>query len=123
VPAPPTGDVTVTGRLHLPESRPDRPLTIDGQVQVRRIDPTGLTLPYPVVGAYVLRDEPTDAGLTPIASDHQNAVMNAGYVVQWWVFALLTLIGFGWAARRQARGPDEFDFEAALSEAPVSPAV
>jgi cytochrome oxidase assembly protein ShyY1 len=123
VPAPPVGQVTVVGRLHLPESRPDRPLTLGGQVQVRRIAPDRLSLPYPLVDAYVLRDEPAEAGLTPIASDHENAAMNAGYVVQWWVFALLTLAGFGWAARRQARGPDEFDFHAALSDAPVSPAV
>jgi cytochrome oxidase assembly protein ShyY1 len=123
LPAPPAGQVRVVGRLHLPESRPDPPLTIDGQVQVRRIAPARLSLPYPLVDAYVLRDEPAEAGLAPIASDHENAAMNAGYVVQWWVFALLTLAGFGWAARRQARGPDEFDFHAALSDAPVSPAV
>jgi cytochrome oxidase assembly protein ShyY1 len=123
VPAAPSGEVTVTGRLHLPESRSDRPLTIDGQVEVRRIDPARLALPYPVVGGYVLADEPTQTGLTPIASDHENAAMNAGYVVQWWVFALLTLVGFCWAARRHARGPDEFDLHAALTDAPVSPAV
>ncbi len=123
VPAPPAGEVTVTGRLRLPESRPDRPLTIDGRVEVRRIDPADLPLPYPVVGGYVLGDEPAQAGLTPIPSDHENSAMNAGYVVQWWAFAALTLAGFVWAARRQAKGPDEFDFHAALSEAPVSPAV
>jgi cytochrome oxidase assembly protein ShyY1 len=123
VPAAPSGEVTVTGRLHLPESRSDHPLTIDGTVQVRRIDPGRLTLPYRTVGGYVLADEPAQAGLTPIASDHENAAMNAGYVVQWWMFALLTLAGFGWAARRQARGPDEFDLQAALADAPVSPAV
>jgi cytochrome oxidase assembly protein ShyY1 len=123
VPAPPDGEVTVTGRLRLPESRPDRPLTIDGQVEVRRIDPADLPLPYPVVGGYVLGDEPSQAGLTPIPTDHENSAMNAGYVVQWCAFALLTLAGFGWAARNHARGPDKFDLDAALSEAPVSPAV
>ena len=46
--------------------------------------------------------------------------MNAGYVVQWWAFALLTLAGFGWAARRQALGPDRFE---PAADAPVSPAV
>ena len=125
VPAPPSGEVTVSGRLHLAESRPDRPLTIDGQLEVRRIAPARLagTVPYRLVEAYVLRDEPAEAGLTAIPSDHENAAMNAGYVVQWWAFAALTLAGFGWAARRQALGPDRFDPDADLTEAPVSPAV
>jgi len=75
------------------------------------------------VGGYVLGDEPTQAGLTPIPTDHENSAMNAGYVVQWCAFALLTLAGFVWAARNHAREPDKFDLDAALSEAPVSPAV
>ena len=126
VPAPATGPLTVTGRVHLPESRPDAPRTIDGQVEVRRIDPASLSgvVPYPLAGGYILVDSPRDAGLTPTPSDHANDVMNAGYVVQWWAFAALTLAGFGWAARREARGPDEFDLaelHADHPDAPVSP--
>jgi cytochrome oxidase assembly protein ShyY1 len=128
VPTPPTGQVTVTGRVHLPESRPDPPLVIDGRLQVRRIDPARLAgrLPYPLAGGYVLLDGPTAAALESIPSDHENAAMNAGYVVQWWAFALLTLAGFGWAARREARGPDEFDLaelHANHPDAPVSPGI
>lgn len=128
VPAPPAGRVTVTGRVHLPESRPDPPLTIGGQVQVRRIDPARLAdrVPYPLAGGYVLLDEPREAALAPIPSDHENAAMNGGYVVQWWAFALLTLAGFGWAARREARGPDDFDLaelHANHPDAPVSPGI
>ena len=48
-------------------------------------------------------------------------------MVQWWAFALLTLFGFGYAARRTARGPvDRVDWRAGLDEPsdhPVSPAV
>jgi cytochrome oxidase assembly protein ShyY1 len=128
VPASPDGQVTVTGRVHLPESRPDPPLVIEGQLQVRRIDPARLAghLPYPLAGGYVLLDEPREATLAPIPSDHENAAMNGGYVVQWWAFALLTLAGFGWAARREARGPDEFDLaelHANHPDAPVSPGI
>jgi cytochrome oxidase assembly protein ShyY1 len=124
VPPAPDGQVTVTGRVHLTESRSDPALTIDGRVQVRRIDPHRLA--GPLLDGYLLLDEPKQDGLTPIPSDHQNAAMNAGYVVQWWVFALITLGGFGWAARRQAHGPDRFDFAELYAnppEAPVSPAV
>jgi cytochrome oxidase assembly protein ShyY1 len=128
VPAAPTGEVTVVGRVHLRESRSDQPLRIDGSVQVRRIDPGRLTdvVPYRLIGAYLLLDHPRDAGLAPIPSDHENAAMNAGYVVQWWVFAVVTLAGFAWAARRQARGPDELDpaeLYATPPEAPISPTV
>jgi hypothetical protein len=38
---------------------------------------------------------PADAAFALIPPD-QNAGMNAGYVVQWWLFAVLTLVGFGY---------------------------
>ena len=46
--------------------------------------------------------------------------------MQWWAFALLTLIGFGWAARREAHGADRFDLAELYTDhpdAPVSPAI
>jgi cytochrome oxidase assembly protein ShyY1 len=128
VPPPPSGQQTIVGRVHLPESRPDQPLTRGGQVQVRRIAPLRLAgqLPYPVAGGYVLLDEPRDLAFETIPSDHENAALNAGYVVQWWAFALLTLAGFGWAARREAHGADRFDLAELYTDhpdAPVSPAI
>jgi cytochrome oxidase assembly protein ShyY1 len=131
VPVAPAGLVSVTGRLHMPESRADGPVKVAGSTQVRRISPVKLagTFPYRLYDGYVLLDSTapgSDKAFGAIPVDHQNALMNAGYVVQWWAFALLTLGGFVWAARREARGPDEFDL-AALSEepaeAPVSPAI
>src|SRR5437764_293731 len=83
-------------------------------------------LPYPVAGGYVLLDEPRDLTFGTIPADHENAALNAGYVVQWWAFALLTLIGFGWAARREAHGADRFDLAELYTDhpdAPVSPAI
>lgn len=129
-PPVPDGVVHVTGRVHLPESRADDPTTVGATTQVRRIAPDrlGSVLPYRLVGVYVLLDAGGPGGdpaFVSIPADYQNALMNAGYVVQWWAFALITLGGFGWAARREARGPDEFDL-ASLDEstdAPVSPAV
>jgi cytochrome oxidase assembly protein ShyY1 len=123
--------VTVIGRVHLPESRSDAPQQINGYTEVRRISPTRLTgaVPYPISGGYVLLDaqQPAaDKAFTAIPADHQNAIMNAGYVVQWWAFALITILGFVWAVRREARGSDEFDLarlEDDLAEAPVSPAL
>jgi len=121
VPAAPDGRVTVTGRVHLPESRPDRPRTVDGRTEVRRISPAVLApvLPYRLLGGYLVVDaqQPAaDPAFGTIASDHQNDWLNAGYTVQWWAFALLTLGAFGWAARREARGDRPPDWRAGLAE-------
>jgi cytochrome oxidase assembly protein ShyY1 len=104
VPATPGGAVTVVGPIRRPESGADRP----AQHSVRRISPATLDLPYPVYGGYLLLDEQTpkaDTRLYPIPSDHENAWQNAGYVVQWWAFAAMMLIGYGILARREAHPP------------------
>jgi cytochrome oxidase assembly protein ShyY1 len=108
VPATPGGQVTIAGRLHLTESRPSPIDRREGWIETRRISVPRLAgaLPYRVLGAYVLLDkqEPAaDKGLVPVPVEHENAWMNAGYVVQWWMFAALTLAGLVWLARREAR--------------------
>ncbi len=132
IPPVPTGQVTVVGRLHLPESRAGAVQQVDGTQQIRRINPAKLaaTVGYPLHGGYLILDQQqpaADPAFVSIASDHQNSWMNAGYVVQWWAFALLTLIGFGILARREAHGPEpKIDWRAALDEPtdrPTSPAV
>jgi cytochrome oxidase assembly protein ShyY1 len=126
IPEVPAGQVTVVGRLHLPESRADGVQEISGTRQVRRISPTTLTgaVTYPLHGGYVVLDNQqpaADKAFTTIPSDHQNSWMNAGYVVQWWSFALLTLVGFGYVARKEARGPREkVDWRAALDDPAVT---
>jgi cytochrome oxidase assembly protein ShyY1 len=124
VPAAPSGTVTVVGRIHLPESRSDA--VRDGQV--KRIAPLRLGLSSPTYDAYLLVDNVDNPAFSVIPSDRQDSGMNAGYVVQWCAFALITLVGFGWAARHEALdGADsrgELDRAAAAApETPVSPAV
>lgn len=124
IPAVPDGQVTVVGRLHLPESRAGG---ADASRQVRRIDPAKLAtaVPYPLRGGYVVVDSQqpaADPAFATIPSDHQNSWMNAGYVVQWWAFALIALGGFVILARREAHGPTErTDWRAALEESPAQP--
>jgi cytochrome oxidase assembly protein ShyY1 len=133
VPAVPTGEVTVTGLVHLPESRADGPIRADGRLTVRRISPARIApeLPYPLLSGYLTVDSQqpaADAAFAVVPVDHQDSGMNAGYVVQWWAFALITLVGFGWVARREAH-PVVSDLELATLEtaehpdAPISPAV
>lgn len=108
VPAAPAGTVTVTGRVRPSESGGARVERHDGVPQTRRIDldPVAAELPYPLYGAYLTletQQPPAGAGLTPIPVRRENSWLNAGYTVQWWLFAGMVLAGFGWLARREAR--------------------
>jgi len=107
IPAAPTGEVTVVGRVHLPESRADQATEQDGYLQVRRIDPRLLAeeLPYSVYPGYLLLDSqrpPVSDELQPIPVELADAGQNLSYMVQWWLFATLTLVGFVWLVRREA---------------------
>lgn len=110
VPAPPGGQVTVTGRVRPGESGSDAPVERhDGVPQTRRInlESVAAELPYPLYGAYLTVDTqqpPADPGLAPIPVRRENAWLNAGYTVQWWLFAAMVLAGFAWLAKRQAAG-------------------
>jgi len=108
VPPAPTGDVTVVGRVHAPESRSGPAEPFAGTLAVRRIGPAELapSVPHPLYGAYLTVESqtpPADPAFVPIAPDHENAAMNAGYVVQWWAFATLTLFGYLYLAYKHAR--------------------
>ncbi len=112
VPAAPAGEVTVVGRVHQPESGARPPDEFGGrpggQLSVRRIAPERLApaLPYPIYGAYLTLESqtpPADPGLVTIGPNYENAAMNAGYVVQWWVFATLTLAGLCFLIVREGR--------------------
>jgi cytochrome oxidase assembly protein ShyY1 len=112
VPAPPAGPVTVVGRVHAPESRADLAEPFGNVMSVRHIAPQQLTsaIPLPLYGAYVTLETqtpPADPAFTPIPPEHQDAAMNAGYTAQWWLFAVLTLFGFGYLARREAHPTED----------------
>jgi cytochrome oxidase assembly protein ShyY1 len=109
VPPAPAGQVTVVGQIHLSESRPTPVQHRDGRLDTRRISVPRLahSLPYPVYGAYVLLTSQTPTAssqFTPIPIDHEDAWQNAGYTVQWWLFAGMALFAFGWQARKEALG-------------------
>lgn len=108
VPAAPTGEVTVSGRLVSSESGGGAVDRRDGKLETRRISIPRLAkqLPYPVSGGYVLLDQQTpaaDPAFQAVPIGHTNNWQNFGYVVQWWLFAGMSLVGYGWVARREAR--------------------
>ncbi|GGN48430.1 cytochrome oxidase assembly protein ShyY1 [Actinoplanes campanulatus] len=107
VPPAPTGQVTVVGQIHLSESRPAPVDRRDGRLDTRRISLPRLAteLPFPVYGAYVLLTEQTpaaDPAFVPIPIPHEDSWQNGGYAVQWWVFAGMVFVLYGWQARREA---------------------
>jgi cytochrome oxidase assembly protein ShyY1 len=112
VPPAPTGPVTVVGQVHLSESRPAPIEHRDGRLDTRRISVPRLAreLPFGVYGAYVLLTAQTpaaDPAFSPVPIDHEDSWQNGGYAVQWWLFAGMALIAFGWQARKEARGEND----------------
>ncbi|MGH3647863.1 MAG: SURF1 family cytochrome oxidase biogenesis protein [Micromonosporaceae bacterium] len=108
VPPAPQGEVTVIGRVHLPESGGDQAAPLDGALVARRIDPAKLdaALPERLYGGYLLlqrQDPPAADALQPIPVRYENAGQNLSYVVQWWLFALIALVGPWYLVRREAR--------------------
>ncbi|WP_320069348.1 SURF1 family protein [Micromonospora sp. RTGN7] len=108
LPPVPPGEVTVVGRVHPTESGTGAIGRREGRLEARRIGVPRLAreLPYPVHGAFVLLDEQTptaDPLFRAVPIGHTNNWQNLGYVVQWWLFAAMTLFGYGWVARREAR--------------------
>jgi cytochrome oxidase assembly protein ShyY1 len=55
-----------------------------------------------------------DPAITPVPPDTENAWQNAGYVVQWWAFAALTLYGYVYLVRREVRDPHDHERSEAL---------
>ncbi|CAL9416449.1 SURF1-like protein [Streptomyces griseomycini] len=111
IPAPPKGEVTVTGRL-LPdqttedsgiknlEELPDRQVMLidSGQAAER--------LGKQVLGGYVELTEPAPSGDTPEpipAPDHDSIGNHMAYAVQWWLFAAGVPVGWVILVRREAR--------------------
>src|ERR1044072_8734977 len=61
---------------------------------------------YPMYGAYVLLTAQTpaaDPAFTRIPIDHEDSWQNAGYTVQWWLFAGMALFSYGLQARKEAQ--------------------
>lgn len=108
VPPPPAGEVTVVGYVR-PGERSAPVERINDGLHTRRLGVAALGdhLPYPLYHGYlqlISQEPPADAALTPVPPRRENTWMNAGYAAQWWIFAGLVLVGFGWLARREARG-------------------
>lgn len=132
VPAPPGGEVTVSGRLMPDETTeasgiknlkdlPDRQIMlIDSEEQSRRLG-------VEVLGGYLAQTAPEPKGDTPEQLDSpgdENAALNYAYALQWWLFAGAVPAGWVILVRREARdrreaAAVETDEEQETAPAPV----
>lgn len=104
VPAAPSGSVTVVGRVHPADGGALDAVLIGGRTEIRHINTGALGQAggYATRDAYLLAVDGTPgATAVPIGVPTQNAWQNAAYVVQWWLFAGLTLFGFVYLLRKE----------------------
>jgi cytochrome oxidase assembly protein ShyY1 len=118
LPAPPTGQQTVTGRLQAPETSDTTGSSAGGLPtgQLGMISPATLInlLPYPMYDGWVAADD-VPAGMTVVPTTQPaggdgltaRAFQNLGYTLEWFVFA--GFVGFMWfrLARREAEAAQD----------------
>lgn len=124
IPEPPDGPVTVIARLKAGEDRISGRTTVEGTNQLATIHlpeiAERLGLPT-YTGAYGLRvseqpppEEAPMAAVRPVRDEGPHL----SYALQWYVFALLGFVGYGWAIRHEYRvlNSDDPAVRAALEE-------
>ncbi|MFF9452357.1 SURF1 family cytochrome oxidase biogenesis protein [Streptomyces flaveolus] len=129
VPAPPRGEITVTGRMMPDETTaasgikdleglPDRQIMlINSEQEAARLDAR-------VLGGYIVLTEPEPKGSTPEAigkPGNEDAALNFAYAIQWWLFSAAVPVGWWILVRRERRDRESAeDVETAEAEpAPV----
>jgi cytochrome oxidase assembly protein ShyY1 len=113
VPAPPPGEVTVTGRIRPGETRRnsgirERSGAPEGQIYLISTENIGKRLPYPLDRAIVeLTGQRPAAAATPEPLDPPGEAtewMNLAYAVQWNLFAALAPVGWMLLVWQEAKG-------------------
>ena len=114
-PAPPAGEVTVTGHVRRDEQGRRSAVTpVNGQMRLINSTSIGATLPYPVAAGYIgllSVDPPQEGGFQTVLLPEINDGPHFWYAVQWFMFATLGAAGVvvfirgDLKARRAERGP------------------
>ena len=119
IPAPPAGTVTVQVRLKASEPKLDRGAP-EGQLASIDLPAFAQKLDYPIAtGSYGLmyKEDPAPAeSPAQLQRPEEDEGPHLSYSFQWFAFGVLVFIGFGYAAKQQARINRE-DKEAAAEAA------
>jgi cytochrome oxidase assembly protein ShyY1 len=121
IPAPPTGEVTVTG--HLRPAEVTEPTDIPPPGQAWAADPQVLVTPEtaPRYNAYVeltSSTPPADAELTGLPVPGHRGLNNLVYSVQWLLFGLVGVVGWWRLIRGEGRRPEDSEDLASEAAAP-----
>nr|WP_240979464.1 SURF1 family protein [Streptomyces sp. HNM0574] len=117
VPAPPKGEVTVTGRMMADETSeasgikdkqglpPRQVMLINSKQQAKQLD-------RPVIGGYLqlTATSPKPGGTQPAMipePDHDSIGPHMAYAVQWWLFAAAVPVGWVFLVRRERKERQE----------------
>ncbi|HYH34210.1 MAG TPA: SURF1 family protein [Nocardioides sp.] len=106
VPAPPAGEVTVTGWLRR-DATGDSTAVTDHSTRAISSDRIGAALGREVYDGFVLlrsEDPPPEQPLAPAELPELDNGPHFFYGLQWWFFGLLALGGFGYLAWDERRG-------------------
>lgn len=125
-PSVPDGEVTVQGRLHYSETEENTGLSNrddlpDGQVMIVDVDELADGMPHDVYGGYV---ELTDQAPVPenpperVPLHEEDTGMSASYAVQWWVFAVVAVVGWIVLMRREVSDARELEASGADGDDP-----
>ena len=123
IPAPPAGEVTVVARLKASEPDLGRG-AVDGQLASIDLPSFAMELGYPLMtGAYgqLATESPAVQMMpAPFAKPATDEGTHLSYSLQWFAFGVLMFVGFGYAARQQARNAriDAEDEEEEISAMP-----
>ncbi|WP_149824213.1 SURF1 family protein [Streptomyces tailanensis] len=128
IPAPPAGEVTVTGRLMPDETTEasgikDLKDLPDRQIMLINSGQEAERLGVEVLGGYLALTAPEPKGDTPELLGRpgdENAALNYAYALQWWLFAAGVPLGWVILVRREAR--DSGDSAGAEQEEQPEPA-
>jgi len=121
-PAPPTGTVTVVGRVQPSQDAPSPQPSDLPAGQVTDLDVALVAGPGEVYPGYVdlvSSDPPQPAGLTPIPLPELDEGPHLSYAVQWIFFALVAVTGFVLLIRRErdyAEGSEHADSPATRTD-------
>jgi len=131
IPAPPRGEITVTGRLMPDETTeasgikdlkglPDRQIMLINSAQEAK------RLGADVLGGYIAQTAPEPKGDTPELMGSkpgmENAALNYAYAYQWWLFAAAVPIGWVVLVRRETRDRREKAEQESGAESETEPA-
>jgi cytochrome oxidase assembly protein ShyY1 len=121
-PAPPAGEVTVTGRLYESEPEGGSVAEVDGHLESRRLSLEMFEghFDYELRGAWVADVEPAE-GFTALETPSFKDWQNYSYAVQWALFAAMVPVGWFVLVRRERKEMDEAENAERIDGSQASP--